>query len=252
MRVRAIVPSLCLAIALGTIALGCDAGPKQLTPDEIVAAFISQNSEPDRSFHMEWQGTMNMLADPRMGGVPIRVSGSFDLSGDDLSGIVTTGAGLPGGFASSTSYARVGGKSFTRYDGQAWQATDGLPDDGGASMPDFDAIRGLTADAVAYDRAETVDDRPLHLIRILDPAAAMRRAMGVGTRGTFEADPAASELLVYVDSQGVPVGAQARLSAQISMGDPGLGFNVPPVRYQMSFAYQFSAWGSDIAIPAPI
>jgi hypothetical protein len=49
------------------------------------------------------------------------------------------------------------------------------------------------------------------------------------------------------------VGAQARLNALISMGgDLGPGFNPPPVRYQMSFTYQFSDWGSQIVIAPPI
>lgn len=257
MRARVIVPILCPAVVLAALLIGCDTGAKQLSPDEIVTAFITQNAEADRAFHMDWQGSMRMQADPQMGGnIPINLTGSFDFSGDDFAGTVTSGTdgqgpGM-GGFRSSTSYARVDGASFIRYEGSDWQRTDEDIGDGGVSAPDFDPMRSLTAADVAYERAETIDDRPLHVIRVLDPSAAMTRAFDSGTGVTLQADPAGSDLVLYLDPEGVPVGAQVRLDARISMGDLGPEFNRPPMHYQLSFTYQFSAWGSEIAIAPPI
>jgi hypothetical protein len=258
MRARAVFRGLWLVLAVASAALGCDAGPKALTPDEIVAAFVSQNSAADRAFHVDVQGSMRMSG--LGGGAQASAStftGGFDYSGEDYVGTLRSAMGAPGGgmtgFASSVSYTRVGGVSFVRYQDSPWERGGG-PAGMGMGSAMFDPIRGLTAADVSYEAPESLDDRPLHRIRILDPAAAMKAALDTGVGAGLTADPQGSEYILYLDPAGVPVGAQVLLVGQLDFGDPALDLpmpQMPQMRYQMTFTYQFSAWGSEIAISLP-
>lgn len=245
MKSRSVAASLATTF-LTAILLGCSpAAP--LGPDEIVAAFISQSQNETRTFHMEWQGTMSTTGDPVA--MTATLTASFDFSGSDYAGTATTrtgAGGQPDPFSSTTAYARVAGVLFTRYADSGWQRME--PNWGGQS--EFDPLRGLAAEGVAYEASETIDGATLHRLRVLDPAAALNASLFSGSAELIpEGDP---DYVVYVDAHAVPVRAQVRLNGQLALGGEPAEFSPPPTSLQLTFDYVFSAWGEEFFIRSPM
>ena len=262
MPIRPVVATLAAALVAALAAalvaaftVGCSLAQAPLGPDEIVAAFISESQDEARTFHMEWQGTMSTTMSwpdtPPGQEITGSINASFDFSGDDFAGAMTTRTGflgLPGGqtdpFGSTTAYARVRGVFFVRYTQSGWERMEA----NWQGQSEFDPLHGLAAEGVVYEAGETIDSVVLHRLRVVDPGSALNASLFSGSAELTPDD--VSEFLIYVDPQGVPVRAQLRLSGQVALG-VDLGDFIPPATYQLSFDYVFTAWGEDFYISPP-
>ena len=255
MRIRSTLVAA-VAILIVASALTACGGAPQLAPDEIAAAFIAKTNDPARTYHSDLRGTYSngQLAMPGQN-MTSSLTAAFDYQGTNYAGTITTqmGGGIGGGMASTVSYIRIGEVSWVRYDASTpWQR---MPANQGAGPPGMDALTGLTVADVAYESAETIDDQPLHRIRVIDPAAAFARAFDTGGGLGLEVAEG-SEYLVYVDGQGVPVAAQSHLVGSTSFGEDlppvdGPPMPMPEMSFAFDFTYNYSAWGSDITILQP-
>ncbi len=246
-------PTLVAVLALVSSACG---GPAALTPDEIVAAFVAKTNDPARTYHSDLTGTYrnDQVGGPRQN-LGMTMTASFDYQGASYAGTITTqmGGGIAGGMTSTVSYATIGDMAWIRYENGPWERA---PVGAASAPPGMDALSGLAATDVAYEAAETIDDQPLHRLRITDPAAALTRAFDGGIETGMLIGPG-SEYVVYVDGEGVPVAAQSHVVGSMSFGEGMPPVDGPPLPQmpEMSFAfdfnYRYSAWGSDITIVPP-
>jgi hypothetical protein len=241
---------------------GCSPAAAPLTSDELVAAMVTSVNAPDRTFHMDWQGTIGMEGGGMPAGIPqmnSSINGSFDFAGADFVGTMTTamrrlpGDFDPGGFSTTMGMARVNGVAFMQQPGGRWERADA----GMGDVPSLDPLVGLSAADIEYGAPETIDDQPLHRVRIIDPGAVLARSLSGGAPGpAMKPVGDDAEFVLYIDGQGKPVGGQARLTTEMDFGgmdggfDGGLG--LPAMRQRMGFTYQFSLWGEPIAVRAPI
>ena len=238
---------LLVALVLG--AAGCS--PAALAPEEIVPAFIAASQDAARTMRMEWQGTMAIAqsdmpeVDPGMGNQAI--DATFDFNGPDFAGEMRTGLG---GSTNSVSYAQVGGIAFINFGDSGWQRADSF---GGASVvPEMDPFHGLTAADVAYEAPDTLNDRPVHRLRVLDPLATLSGGL-FGQMG--EIDPSlvengVSEFVIYVDANAIPVGAHVALDMSMNWMAPDVNDGAK-INYQIRFDYTFSLWGEPVTISPP-
>lgn len=236
-----------LAVLLATGGAAC--APAELTSDQIVAAFIAASQDDARTMHMEWTGTIHTSQGGELGAPDSDVSllSTFEFSGADYEGVLTTTVSAMGG-SSTMGYAQVGGVNFTRYEGGAWQ----LIEAGALTAQGFDPLGGLSAAGVAYEEPETIDGRLLHRLRVTDALGALQRTLL--SQAVFSesglVDGGASDYLVYVDGQGVPVAAQLHVDVRTQMMiDPTGAW--ADVEYGMTSDYEFSDWGAEITIVAP-
>ncbi|MEO8625129.1 MAG: hypothetical protein ABI452_00365 [Candidatus Limnocylindrales bacterium] len=221
---------------------GC--GGTELTPDQIVPAFIAASQAETRQMHMEWHGTVTSPVgiDVALENKPI--NGSFELSGSDYAGHMEVA--IPGAGDNDNSYARVGGATYVKYANSGWQRADGFGD-----IPtEFDPLHGLQEAGMVYEAADTLDGRPVHRLRVLNPLAAISGSIfdqAVFMGATVELN-GPSEYMVYVDSQGIPVAAHVAIDIRLST-EPGSGGEMVP--YQYTSDYQFTLWGEPVTISAP-
>ena len=223
--------------------------PAALSQEEIVPAFIAASQNETRTMHMEWQGTVSMsgggLPDLDPSSLNQTISATFDFNGADYAGTLSSGSQ---GGASSISYARVGGVTFQNYGDSGWQRGDSF---GGQAAPEFDPLHNLAAGDVAYEALDNLDGRQVHRLRVLDPLAAISGGLfaQVGSFGTELRLNGPSEYVIFVDANGIPVGAQMVLDLAIQMNAPDMPS--PGINYEMHFDYQFSLWGEPVTISPP-
>jgi len=237
-----------LLLAATLSALGA-CSPAALTPDEIVPAFIAASQADTRTMRMEWQGTAamhqreNPAFDPGM--LNQTISATFDFNGPDFAGTINSGIG---GDTEYVSYARVSGASFVNYSDAGWQHNVSI---GGQPAPELDPMHGLTAADVAYEALDSLDGRQVHRLRVLDPLAAL--SGGLFDQSTFLGSGLTlngpSDYLIYVDAEGIPVGAQMALALAASGNAPDVDFSA--VTLEIHFEYTFSLWGEPVAISPP-
>jgi hypothetical protein len=237
------------AVCACTFASAC--APAVLTPDEIVAAFVAASQDDARTMHMEWTGAIHTNQPQPGRGVTasdISFVATFEFAGPDYEGVMTTSMNGMGMGSSTTSYAQVGGANFTRFEGGDWQ---GIPSGAGPTLA-FDPLAGLSAAGVAYEAPDTISGTQVHRIRVADPLGALQRTLF--QQGAFTevglVDGGASDYLVYVDAQGIPVAARlvVDVTMQVMIDPAGDGSNV---EYGMTSDYVFSDWGAPITIIAP-
>jgi hypothetical protein len=240
------VISLLALAALG----GC--APAALTPDEIVPAFIAATQDAARTMRMEWQGTMSIVQsealeiDPSMRNHSINAT--FDFNGPDFAGTMVTG--LPGS-NSSTSYARISGVAFINYGESGWQRAESF---GGANVvPEMDPFHGLTAADVAYEAPDSLEGRQVHRLRVPDPLNVLNGGLFGQLGGEINPElieNGVADFLVYVDGNGIPVGAQVALDMSMNWIAPDVKDGTT-ITYEIRFDYTFSLWGEPVTISPP-
>lgn len=245
MRAVTVLIATCLSAAL---ALGC--APAALTQEQIVPAFIAASQGETRTMHMEWRGTMHQVGGgdqgSGLGQIDQSFNGAFDFNGPDYAGALTTAiAGM--GQSNQVSYARVSGVTFVNYGESGWQRSDGL----GAGPTQLDPMHDLAESGVAYEATDTLDGRPVHRLRVLDPAAALSGGLfdQASLIGGSLALKGPSDYLIYVDANGIPVAAHVALDIQMGISAPDMAS--PDLEYQVEFDYTFSLWGEPVTISAP-
>jgi hypothetical protein len=239
---------LCLVI-LAFAAAACNA--PALTQEQIVPAFIAATQDAARTMRMDWQGTMSIAQSDApevdQGMSSQSVDATFDFNGPDFAGTMRTG------MTSSTtnvSYARISGVTFINYSDSGWQRADAF---GGADVvPEMDPFHAMTAGDLAYEAPDTLDGRPVHRLRVLDPLAALNGALFGQVRGVEPtlSDNGVAEFLIYVDANAIPVGAHIALDLSMNWIAPDVddGANI---EYEIRFDYTFSLWGEPVTISPP-
>lgn len=223
--------------------------PAALAPDEIVPAFIAASQDAARTMRMEWRGTMSIAQGdiPEFGAGNQSISATFDFNGPDFAGTLVTGSA---GGSSSTSYARISGVAFINYADSGWQRADSF---GGANVVlEMDPFHGLTATDLAYEAPDTLDGRAVHRLRVLDPLSTLSGGLFAQAG---EIDPALvenglSDFVIYVDANGLPVGAHVALDMSMNFVGPELPDGTQ-TSYQIRFDYTFSLWGEPVTITPP-
>ncbi|MDL2335319.1 MAG: hypothetical protein QFC55_04745 [Chloroflexota bacterium] len=244
---RAVTVLICACLS-ALLALAC--APAALTQEQIVPAFVAASQADSRTMHMEWQGTMHQVAGgdqgSGLGQIDRSLSGAFDFNGPDYAGSITT-AVAQGGGANQISYARVGGVSFVNYSESGWQSADAF----GAAPSELDPMHDLAEAGLTYEAADTLDGRAVHRLRVLDAAASL--AGGLFDQASFMGGSLTlngpSDYLIYVDANGIPVGAHVALDIKLGLTAPDMAS--PDLEYQIEFDYTFSLWGEPVTISPP-
>lgn len=237
MRAVTVLVAACLSALL---ALAC--APQALTQDQIVPAFIAASQAGTRTMHVEWHGTMNQVSAGDQGSGLGQISQSFDaafdFSGPDYAGDLTMAvAGI--GQSNQVSYARVGGNSFVNLANSGWQNAGGT---------ELDPLFGLTETGLAYEALDTLEGQQVHRLRVHDLATSaglFGQTAFLGTTATLN-DP--SDYLIYVDANGIPVGAHLALDYVVASP---IDAAPTELEWQLQVDYEFSLWGEPVTISAP-
>jgi hypothetical protein len=209
----------------------------QLTPLQVPAAFLALSAKPDRTVHLEWQGTATFA-----GSGAQAFDASFDLAGRDYAGSITNprdAAGKPGADV-AIELAVVNGRGYERGAGEtAWQVLSTLPQA-------IDPLVGLAAADVAYVGQEVRNGEDVHhlSIRNFGPlVSGLSTALFMGTpEGMGETfDQQSSTFDVWTDMAGQPIEA----AVEVKPGEVVFG------GFSMSATYRFSNWNAEIYIVAP-
>ena len=235
--------------ALALAAAACS--PAALTPEEIVPAFIAASQDAARTMRMEWQGTMAIGQgdlpefDPSMSSQSI--TATFDFNGPDFAGTMITGLA---GNSATTSYARISDVTFINYGDSGWQRAEAF---GGVNVvPEMDPFHGLSVADVAYEAVDSLDGRQVHRLRVLDPLTAFTGGLFApgGEISSEIIENGQSEYVVFVDANGIPVGAHVVLDLSMNWIAPE-GADGTKISYEIRFDYTFSLWGEPVTISPP-
>lgn len=197
------------------------------TIDRIVASFIAVTQAPDRSMHMDAEGSVAFA------GFEQTLASSHDLDGTDYDGSTTIGSEMLGYWSVLTVF--VGGRTFTNTNGMGWMLEK---EHSGPKDP----FGGLTIEDVVYAGPDPAA-AGVHRLRLSDPIGAFARAMGTSSAEMLrDLQVEATEYEVKVDTEGRPLSATFTMAGT----SPGAGDISAALRYS------FSEWGADFAIVPPI
>jgi hypothetical protein len=189
------------------------------------AAFAAADGTP---FHL----VLASKVDVRGEAVTLRLT--LDIAGNgDIAGKVAAKAGDE---TETAEVVIVGGRQFVRASGRAWTEVAGEPT---TSNP----LGAVPLDKVAWVGMDTIKSKPLHHLRIEDPAVV--GASNVGDQGITDLEIKSGVMDFWVNANGTPVLARFRIAGSgVARG----------LRADFSIVgrYDFSDIGKPVTIQAPI